>query len=137
MQNSKYFCSALKEFFKIFSLYIFQVTYVSQLIIRKFINDSTNILLGWKPNVICRCVRIHLLEKEYFIYFWQSERAKRIASKNKKSMKKVVSTSFPVENKEIEYILASVSFWPLLIIESVAHMSQHVPFMHDLLIKQV
>ena len=36
-----------------------------------------------------------------------------------------------------EYILASVSFWPLLIIESVARVSQHVLFTHDLLVKQV
>ena len=31
-------------------------------------------------------------------------------------------------------MLASVSFWPLLIIESVARVSQHVLFTHDLLI---
>ena len=35
------------------------------------------------------------------------------------------------------FILASVSFWPLLIIESVARVSQHVLFTHDLLVKQV
>ena len=34
-------------------------------------------------------------------------------------------------------ILASVSFWPLLIIESVARVSQHVLFTHDLIVKQV
>ena len=32
-------------------------------------------------------------------------------------------------------ILASVSFWPLLIIESVARVSQHVLLTHDLLVK--
>ena len=31
----------------------------------------------------------------------------------------------------------SVSFWPLLIIEFVARVSQHVLFTHDLLVKQV
>ena len=36
-----------------------------------------------------------------------------------------------------ESILASVSFWPLLIIESVAHVSQHVLFTHYLLVKEV
>ena len=34
-------------------------------------------------------------------------------------------------------ILASVSFWPLLIIESVARVSHHVLFTHVLLVKQV
>ena len=34
-------------------------------------------------------------------------------------------------------ILASVSFWPLLIIESVARVFQHVLFTHELLVKQV
>ena len=34
-------------------------------------------------------------------------------------------------------ILTSVSFWPLLIIESVARVSHHVLFKHDLLVKQV
>ena len=34
-------------------------------------------------------------------------------------------------------MLASVSFWPLLIIESVARVSQQVLFPHDLLVKQV
>ena len=34
-------------------------------------------------------------------------------------------------------ILASVSFWSLLIIESVARVSQHVLFTHELLVKQV
>ena len=34
-------------------------------------------------------------------------------------------------------ILASVSFWPLLIIESVARVSQHVLYTHELLVKQV
>ena len=34
-------------------------------------------------------------------------------------------------------ILALVSFWPLLIVESVARVSQHVPFTHDLLVKQL
>ena len=34
-------------------------------------------------------------------------------------------------------ILASVSFWPLLIIESVARVSQQVFFTHELLVKQV
>ena len=37
----------------------------------------------------------------------------------------------------ILFILASVSFWPLLIIKSVVRVSQHVLFTHDLLIKQV
>ena len=32
-------------------------------------------------------------------------------------------------------ILASVSFWPLLIIESVARLLQHVLFTHDFLVK--
>ena len=36
-----------------------------------------------------------------------------------------------------ETILASVSFWPLLIIELVARVPQHVLFTHDLLVKQV
>ena len=34
-------------------------------------------------------------------------------------------------------MLASVSFWPLLIIESVARVSQNVLFTHKLLVKQV
>ena len=34
-------------------------------------------------------------------------------------------------------LLASVSFWPLLIIESVASVPQPELFMHDLLVKQV
>ena len=34
-------------------------------------------------------------------------------------------------------ILASVSFWPLLIIEFVARVSQHVLSTHDLLVNQV
>ena len=34
-------------------------------------------------------------------------------------------------------ILASVSFLPLLIIESVARVSQHVLFMYELPVKQV
>ena len=34
-------------------------------------------------------------------------------------------------------ILASVSFLPLLIIKSVARVSQHVLFTHKLLVKQV
>ena len=34
-----------------------------------------------------------------------------------------------------ECILASVSFWPYLIIDSVARVSQHVLFTHDLLVK--
>ena len=34
-------------------------------------------------------------------------------------------------------VLASVSFWPLLDIESVARVSQHVLFTHDFLVKQV
>ena len=34
-------------------------------------------------------------------------------------------------------VFASVSFWPLLIIESVARVSQHVFFTHDLLFKHV
>ena len=34
-------------------------------------------------------------------------------------------------------ILASVSFWPLLTIESVARVPQHVLFTHELLVKQV
>ena len=34
------------------------------------------------------------------------------------------------------FILASSSFWPLLIIESVARLSQYVLFTHDLLVKQ-
>ena len=33
-------------------------------------------------------------------------------------------------------ILASVSFWPLLITESVARVSQHMLFTHELLVKQ-
>ena len=37
----------------------------------------------------------------------------------------------------ISVILAFVSFWPLLIIESVARVPQHVLFTHDLLVKQV
>ena len=37
----------------------------------------------------------------------------------------------------IQGILASVSFWPLLIIESVAGMSQYVLFTQELLVKQV
>ena len=36
----------------------------------------------------------------------------------------------------LNIILASVSFWPLLIIESVAPVSQHVLFTHDLLFKK-
>ena len=34
------------------------------------------------------------------------------------------------------FILASVSFWPLLIIESMARVSQHVLLMYGLLVKQ-
>ena len=37
----------------------------------------------------------------------------------------------------LHIILASVSFCPLLIIESVARVSQHVLFTHDLIVKQV
>ena len=33
-------------------------------------------------------------------------------------------------------ILLSVSFWPLLIVESVARVSQHVLLIHGLLVKQ-
>ena len=33
-------------------------------------------------------------------------------------------------------LLASVSFWPLFIIASVAGVSQHMLFMHDLLVRQ-
>ena len=39
-------------------------------------------------------------------------------------------------SQEAISILASVSFWPLLIVESVARVYQHVLFMHDLLVKQ-
>ena len=39
--------------------------------------------------------------------------------------------------KNGSFILASVSLRPLLIIESVARVSQHVPFTDDLLVKQV
>ena len=39
-------------------------------------------------------------------------------------------------NKDL-FILASVSFWPLLIIEYVARVSQHMLFTHDLLVEQV
>ena len=37
----------------------------------------------------------------------------------------------------IDAILASVSFWPLLIIKSVVRVSQHVLFTHELLVKVV
>ena len=37
----------------------------------------------------------------------------------------------------ITVVRASVSFWSLLIIESVACVSQQVLFTHDLLVKQV
>ena len=47
-----------------------------------------------------------------------------------------VAASLP-ELSEWTFILASVSFWPFLIIESVARVSQHVLFTHDLLVKQV
>ena len=40
-------------------------------------------------------------------------------------------------NVQETFILASVSFWPLLIIESVARVSQHVLFTHELLVKRV
>ena len=49
-------------------------------------------------------------------------------------------TIFATFGKQIKMptcILASVSFWPLLIIESVARVSQHVLFAHELLVKQV
>ena len=46
---------------------------------------------------------------------------------------KTVDSTF--EMKKTDFILASVSFWPLLIIESVARMSQHVLFTHGLLVK--
>ena len=36
-----------------------------------------------------------------------------------------------------EDILVSISFWSLLIIDSVARVFQHVIFTHDLLVKQV
>ena len=38
---------------------------------------------------------------------------------------------------EMQGILASVTFWPLFIIDSVARVSQHVLFTQDMLVKQV
>ena len=42
-----------------------------------------------------------------------------------------------IDLKSSTGILASVSFWSFLIIESVARVSQHVLFRHELLVKQV
>ena len=50
---------------------------------------------------------------------------------------KTTRISFFLKYEDISIILASVSFWPLLIIQSVAHVSQHVHFTYDLLAKQV
>ena len=52
-------------------------------------------------------------------------------------LKKVEYLMWLREEEDDKCIRASVSFWPLLIIESVARLSQHVLFTHDLLIKQV
>ena len=47
--------------------------------------------------------------------------------------------NFPISSQMMMKlgILASVSFWPLLIVESVTRVSQHVLITHDVLVKQV
>ena len=46
-----------------------------------------------------------------------------------------IVVTHPPQINELD-ILASVSFWPLLIIASVARVSQHVLFTHELLVKE-
>ena len=54
------------------------------------------------------------------------------------SMADINSKSYHLIALELVYVPSIlVSFWSLLIIESVAHVSQHLLFMHELLVKQV
>ena len=55
--------------------------------------------------------------------------------KEKLKPKTISLKKHPTAFAQVSVLLASVFFWPLLIIESVARVSQHVLFTHDLLVK--